>query len=75
MPFATLRLLPPSNRAKGAEFLSLCDRITVLERQLGPEEVQFSPEVRTLLAQSSHRCPARCCAVCAYSYGRTRFLR
>lgn len=50
MPFATLRLLPPSERAKGAEFLSLCDRITILERQLGPEEVKFSPEVRTLLA-------------------------
>ncbi|MFB6672440.1 hypothetical protein ACFCWG_08570 [Streptomyces sp. NPDC056390] len=48
--FAALRMLPTSDRVKGAEFLSLCDQITVLEGQLSPEEVKFAPEGRILLA-------------------------
>ncbi|MFE5028621.1 hypothetical protein ACFRAO_36320 [Streptomyces sp. NPDC056656] len=48
--FAALRLLPTTDRVKGAEILSLCHRITVLERQLGQEKAKFAPEDRTLLA-------------------------
>ncbi|MFI0765681.1 hypothetical protein ACH4TQ_12480 [Streptomyces sp. NPDC021218] len=34
---AMLRLLPMTDRDKGAEILTLCHQITVLERQLGKE--------------------------------------
>ena len=48
--FASLWLLPMSDRAKDAEILALRHQSTVLERQLGPKRVKFAPEDRALLA-------------------------
>jgi putative transposase len=48
--FAALRLLPVGNRDKDVEILALRHQITVLERQLGADRVQFAPEDRALFA-------------------------
>jgi len=41
--FALLRLLPMSNRDKDAEILALRHQLSVLQRQLGPDRVRFTP--------------------------------
>jgi len=48
--FALLRLLPRSDRDKDAEILTLRHQITVLQRQLGAQQVRFEPTDRALLA-------------------------
>ena len=48
--FALLRLLPRSDRDKDAEILVLRHQITVLQRQLGPEKIQFEPADITIKA-------------------------
>ncbi len=48
--FATLRLLPMSDRDKDVEILALRHQITALERQLGADRVKFAPEDRAFLA-------------------------
>ncbi|MFE7333148.1 integrase core domain-containing protein [Streptomyces sp. NPDC057565] len=48
--FATLRLLPMSDRDKDAEILALRHQILVLERQLGAGRVKFAAEDRAFLA-------------------------
>jgi len=55
--FAMLRLLPMSDRDKDVEILALRHQITVLERQLGNERVQFTPTDRAFLAALIHRLP------------------
>ena len=55
--FAMLRLLPMSNRDKDVEILPLRHQITVLERQLGKEEVRFDASDRAFLATLLHRLP------------------
>jgi transposase InsO family protein len=52
-----LRLLPMSDRDKDIEILALRHQITVLERQLGQERVQFAPADRAFLAALLHRLP------------------
>ena len=59
---ALLRLLPMSDRAKDAEILALRHQITILERHLRGEKVQFGQADRALLAALLHRLPATCCA-------------
>ena len=41
--FALLRLVPTSNRDKDAEILALRHQLLVLQRQLGPDRVRFTP--------------------------------
>lgn len=48
--FAALRLLPMSDRDKDAEILALRHQLTVLERQLGTDQVRLAPQDRALLA-------------------------
>jgi putative transposase len=55
--FAMLRLLPLSDRDKDAEILALRHQITVLERQLGNNRVQFTHSDRAFLAALLHRLP------------------
>jgi hypothetical protein len=47
---AMLRLLPTSNQAKDAEILAFRDQLTVLERQLHGEKVQFAQTDKVFLA-------------------------
>ncbi len=53
--FALLRLLPMSSREKDAEIRAL-RQLSVLQRQLGPDRVRFTPGDRALLA-ALHRLP------------------
>ena len=55
--FALLRLLPMSDRDKDAEILALRHQLLVLQRQLGPGRVRFTPADRALLAALLHRLP------------------
>src|SRR5258707_8415291 len=55
--FALLRPLPVSSRDKGAEILALRHQLLVLQRQLGPGRVRFTPADRALLAALLHRLP------------------
>jgi hypothetical protein len=55
--FALLRLLPMSSRDKDAEILALRHQLLVLQRQLGPGRVRFTPADRSLLAALLHRLP------------------
>ena len=48
--FAVLRLLPMSDRAKDVEILALRHQLAVLQRQLGPQTVTFTPVDRAFLA-------------------------
>ena len=53
--FALLRLSPMSNRDKDAEILALRHQLEVLQRQLGPDRVRFTPSDRALLAAFSRK--------------------
>ncbi len=55
--FALLRLLPMSSQEKDAEILALRHQLLVLQRQLGPDRVRFTPADRTLLAALLHQIP------------------
>jgi putative transposase len=55
--FASLRLLPMSNRDKAVEMLALRHQITVLGRQLGKTRLRFSSGDRAFLAALPHRLP------------------
>ena len=55
---ALLRLLPMSDRDKDAEILALRHQVTVLQRQLYGEKVQFTPSDRAWLAALLHRLPS-----------------
>src|ERR1039457_7641829 len=55
--FALLRLLPVSNRDKDTEILALRHQLSVLQRQLGPGRLRFTPADRALLAALLHRLP------------------
>lgn len=55
--FAALRLLPLTDRDKGAEILVLRHQIAVLERQLAGKRMRFTAADRALLAVSLHRLP------------------
>ncbi|WP_371794093.1 helix-turn-helix domain-containing protein [Streptomyces sp. NBC_01718] len=55
--FAMLRLLPMGDRDKDIEILALRHQLSVLERQLGKEQVRFSPSDRVFLAALLHRLP------------------
>ena len=55
--FALLRLLPVSSQDKDAEILALRHQLSVLQRQLGPDRVRFTPGDRALLAALLHRLP------------------
>ena len=55
--FALLRLLPMSSRDKDAEILALRHQLSVLQRQLGPDRVRFTPGDRALLAALLHQIP------------------
>ncbi len=48
--FAVLRLLPISDRDKDVEILALRHQLGVLQRQLGPTAVTFTPADRAFLA-------------------------
>ncbi len=52
-----LRLLPMSDRAKDVEILALRHQITVLERQLHGQRIQFTRADRALLAALLHQLP------------------
>lgn len=52
--FAMLRLLPMSNRDKDAEILALRHQLSVLQRQLSPDRVRFTPGDRALLTALLH---------------------
>jgi transposase len=55
--FALLRLLPVSSRDKDVEILALRHQLLVLQGQLGPRKVRFTPADRALLAALLHRLP------------------
>ena len=55
--FALLRLLPVSSRDNDAEILALRHQLSVLQRQLGPGRVRFTPADRALLAALLHWLP------------------
>jgi transposase len=55
--FAMLRLLPMTDRDKDVEILALRHQITVLERQLAGQRVQFTPGDRAFLAALLHHHP------------------
>jgi len=55
--FALLRLLPMSSRDKDAEILALRHQLLVLQRQLGPDMVRFTPADRAFLAALLHQLP------------------
>ncbi len=55
--FALLRLLPMSSRDKDAEILALRHQLSVLQRQLSPDRVRFTPDDRALLAALLHQIP------------------
>lgn len=55
--FSLLRLLPVKNQDKDAEVLALRHQITVLERQLAQDRVQFTPSDRAFPAALLHRLP------------------
>ena len=55
--FALLRLLPMSSRDKDTEILALRHQLLVLQGQLGPRKVRFTPADRALLAALLHRLP------------------
>jgi len=55
--FALLRLLPVSSRDNDAEILALRHQLSVVQRQLGPSRVRFTPGDRALLAALLHRLP------------------
>ena len=55
--FALLRLLPISNPDKDAEILALRHQPSVLQRQLGPGRLRFTPADRALLAALLHQLP------------------
>lgn len=57
--FALLRPLPMSNGAKDAEILALRHRVSVLQRQLGPDRVRFTASDRALPAALLHRLPRK----------------
>ena len=48
--FAVLRLLPMSDRDKDVEILALRHQLAVLQRQIGPSAVAFTPADRAFLA-------------------------
>ena len=48
--FATLRLLPLSDREKNVEILALRHQLTVLQRQIGDQRARLGPEDRAFLA-------------------------
>ncbi|MEU5850666.1 helix-turn-helix domain-containing protein [Saccharopolyspora shandongensis] len=48
--FATLRLLPMTDREKDVEILALRHQLAVLQRQLGDQRLQLRPEDRAFLA-------------------------
>jgi putative transposase len=52
-----LRLLRISDRAKDVEILALRHQVTVLQRQLHGQKIQFTPADRALLAALLHRLP------------------
>ena len=55
--FALLRLLPMSNQDKDAEILALRHQLLVLQRQLDPGRVRFTPVDRAMLAALLNRFP------------------
>ncbi|MDX3762449.1 MULTISPECIES: hypothetical protein [Streptomyces] len=55
--FATLHLLPMSDRDKDAEILPLRHQITVLEHQLRTGKVRFTPRDRAFPAALRYRLP------------------
>ena len=55
--FALLRLLPMSSRDKDAEMLALRHQLSVMQRQLSPDRVRFTPGDRALLAALLHQIP------------------
>jgi putative transposase len=55
--FTLLRLLPMTDRDKDAEILALRHQLTVLQRQLGPTRIRFTPSDRALLAALLHHLP------------------
>jgi hypothetical protein len=55
--FALLRLLPMSDRDKGAEILAVRHQIVVLRRQLHGGQVRFTAADRAVLAALLHRLP------------------
>lgn len=55
--FALLRLLPMSSQGKDAEILAPRHQLLVLQRQLGPDRVRFTPGDRALLAALLHGLP------------------
>ena len=55
--FALLRLLPMGSRDKDAEILALRHQLSVLQRQLSPDRVRFTPGDRALLAVLLHQIP------------------
>ena len=57
--FALLRLLPMSDRDKDAEILALRHQLAVLQRQLAPQRVRFTPSDRALLAALLRHLPRR----------------
>ena len=57
--FALLRLLPMSDRDKDAEILALRHQLSLLQRQLSPDRVRFTPADRALLAALLHRLPRK----------------
>ena len=64
--FALLRLLPMSSRDKDAEILVLRHQLSVLQRQLGPDRVRFTPGDRALLAALLHRLRGTCSRDCTW---------
>jgi hypothetical protein len=55
--FALLRLLPGGDRDKDIEILSLRHQLAVLQRQLGGQQVRFTPADRAWLAALLHPLP------------------
>jgi hypothetical protein len=68
--FGLLRLLPMSSRDKDAEILALRHQLSVLQRQLGPDRMRFTPGDRAFWRHCCTGSRGTCLRDCTWWCGR-----